>query len=156
MKIHYSSKITKSLDSPAGQAMLYSTGLEEKDFKKAQVGIGSNWYEGNPCNMHLNKLGKKVKISIEKQSMIGFQFTTIGVSDGISMGTSGMQYSLPSRELIADSIETVVSAHHYDGLVVIPGCDKNMPGALIALLRLNRQALLLHGGSASSGYYKGK
>jgi dihydroxy-acid dehydratase len=151
---HYSSKITK--DFPAAQAMLYSTGIEEKDFQKAQVGIVSNWYEGNPCNMHLNKLGKKVKISIEKQSMIGFQFTTIGVSDGISMGTSGMRYSLPSRELIADSIETVVYAHHYDGLVAIPGCDKNMPGVLMALLRLNRPAILLYGGSSSSGYYKGK
>lgn len=153
---HFSSKITKSLDLPAAQAMLYSTGLEEKDFKKAQLGIVSNWYEGNPCNLHLNKLGKKVKISIENQSMIGFQFTTIGVSDGMSMGTSGMRYSLPSRELIADSIETVVYAHHYDGLVAIPGCDKNMPGAVMAMLRLNRPAILVYGGSSSSVSYKGK
>lgn len=153
---NFSRKITEEPNLPASHAMLYATGLKETDFCKAQIGIVSNWYEGNPCNMHLNQLGKKIKSSIINKNLIGFQFTTIGVSDGITMGTSGMRYSLPSRELIADSIETVVDSHHYDGVIAIPGCDKNLPGVMIALLRLNRPSIIVYGGSISSGYYNGK
>lgn len=153
---NFSKKITKESDLPAAHAMLYATGMKDSDFCKAQIGIVSNWYDGNPCNMHLNKMGKIIKNSVIKKNLIGFQFTTIGVSDGITMGTSGMRYSLPSRELIADSIETVVDSHHYDGVIAIPGCDKNIPGVLIALLRLNRPSIIVYGGSISSGYYNGK
>ncbi|WP_185859967.1 dihydroxy-acid dehydratase [Blattabacterium cuenoti] len=154
---NFSRKITEEPNLPASHAMLYATGLRETDFCKAQIGIVSNWYEGNPCNMHLNQLGKKIKSSIiNDENLIGFQFNTIGVSDGITMGTSGMRYSLPSRELIADSIETVVDSHHYDGVIAIPGCDKNMPGVMMALLRLNRPSIIVYGGSISSGYYNGK
>ncbi|WP_185881970.1 dihydroxy-acid dehydratase [Blattabacterium cuenoti] len=154
---NFSRKITEEPNLPASHAMLYATGLRDTDFCKAQIGIVSNWYEGNPCNMHLNQLGKKIKYSIiNDENLIGFQFTTIGVSDGITMGTYGMRYSLPSRELIADSIETVVDSHHYDGVIAIPGCDKNMPGVMIALLRLNRPSIIVYGGSISSGYYNGK
>ncbi|AGD98427.1 dihydroxy-acid dehydratase [Blattabacterium sp. (Blatta orientalis) str. Tarazona] len=153
---NFSRKITEEPNLPASHAMLYATGLKETDFCKAQIGIVSNWYEGNPCNMHLNQLGKKIKSSIINKNLIGFQFTTIGVSDGITMGTSGMRYSLPSRELIADSIETVVDSHHYDGVIAIPGCDKNLPGVMMALLRLNRPSIIVYGGSISSGCYNGK
>ncbi|WP_185878515.1 dihydroxy-acid dehydratase [Blattabacterium cuenoti] len=153
---NFSRKITEEPNLPASHAMLYATGLKETDFCKAQIGIVSNWYEGNPCNMHLNQLGKKIKYSIINKNLIGFQFTTIGVSDGITMGTYGMRYSLPSRELIADSIETVVDSHHYDGVIAIPGCDKNLPGVMMALLRLNRPSIIVYGGSISSGYYNGK
>ncbi|WP_185852847.1 dihydroxy-acid dehydratase [Blattabacterium cuenoti] len=153
---NFSRKITEEPNLPASHAMLYATGLKETDFCKAQIGIVSNWYEGNPCNMHLNQLGKKIKSSIINKNLIGFQFTTIGVSDGITMGTYGMRYSLPSRELIADSIETVVDSHHYDGVIAIPGCDKNLPGVMMALLRLNRPSIIVYGGSISSGYYNGK
>lgn len=152
----FSKKITKESNLPAAHAMLYATGMKESDFCKAQIGIVSNWYEGNPCNMHLDKLAKKIKSSVITKNLIGFQFTTIGVSDGITMGTSGMRYSLPSRELIADSIETVVDSHHYDGVIAIPGCDKNIPGVMIALLRLNRPSIIVYGGSISSGYYNGE
>ncbi|ACX83718.1 Dihydroxy-acid dehydratase [Blattabacterium sp. (Periplaneta americana) str. BPLAN] len=153
---NFSRKITEEPNLPASHAMLYATGLKETDFCKAQIGIVSNWYEGNPCNMHLNQLGKKIKSSIINKNLIGFQFTTIGVSDGITMGTYGMRYSLPSRELIADSIETVVDSHHYDGVIAIPGCDKNLPGVMMALLRLNRPSIIVYGGSISSGYYNEK
>ncbi|WP_185873915.1 dihydroxy-acid dehydratase [Blattabacterium cuenoti] len=154
---NFSKKITEEINLPAAHAMLYATGLKESDFKKAQIGIISNWYEGNPCNMHLNKLGKIVKNSIKKKkNLIGFQINTIGVSDGITMGTLGMRYSLPSRELIADSIETVIDSHHYDGVIAIPGCDKNIPGVMMALLRLNRPSIIVYGGSISSGFYNGK
>ncbi|WP_185859388.1 dihydroxy-acid dehydratase [Blattabacterium cuenoti] len=153
---NFSKKITEEPNLPAAHAMLYATGMKESDFCKAQIGIVSNWYEGNPCNMHLDKLAKKIKSSVITKNLVGFQFTTIGVSDGITMGTSGMRYSLPSRELIADSIETVVDSHHYDGIIAIPGCDKNMPGVMIALLRLNRPSIIVYGGSISSGYYNGQ
>ncbi|XMD33666.1 MAG: dihydroxy-acid dehydratase [Candidatus Karelsulcia muelleri] len=152
----FSIKLTKNNTLPAAQAMLYATGLKEDDFNKAQVGIVSNWYEGNPCNMHLNILSKKIKLSVKRNGMVGFQFNTIGISDGMSMGTSGMRYSLPSRELIADSIESVVKAQHYDGLIGIPGCDKNIPGIVMAMLRINRPSILVYGGSISSGSYNGK
>ncbi|WP_185856170.1 dihydroxy-acid dehydratase [Blattabacterium cuenoti] len=153
----FSRKITNNPNLPAAHAMLYATGMRESDFCKAQIGIVSNWYEGNPCNMHLDILGKKIKLSvINQKNLIGFQFTTIGVSDGITMGTPGMRFSLPSRELIADSIETVVEAHHYDGVIAIPGCDKNMPGVMISLLRLNRPSIIVYGGSISSGFYNEK
>ncbi|WP_259288498.1 dihydroxy-acid dehydratase [Candidatus Karelsulcia muelleri] len=152
----FSIKLTKNNTLPAAQAMLYATGLKEYDFNKAQVGIVSNWYEGNPCNMHLHIISNNIKSSIKKNGMVGFKFNTIGISDGMSMGTSGMRYSLPSRELIADSIESVVKTHHYDGLIGIPGCDKNIPGIVMAMLRLNRPSILVYGGSISSGYYNGK
>ncbi|YCJ94988.1 MAG: dihydroxy-acid dehydratase [Candidatus Karelsulcia muelleri] len=152
----FSIKLTKNNTLPAAQAMLYATGLKEDDFNKAQVGIVSNWYEGNPCNMHLNILSKKIKLSVKINGIVGFQFNTIGISDGMSMGTSGMRYSLPSRELIADSIESVVKAQHYDGLIGIPGCDKNIPGIVMAMLRINRPSILVYGGSISSGSYNGK
>ncbi|WP_185851645.1 dihydroxy-acid dehydratase [Blattabacterium cuenoti] len=154
---NFSRKITKNSNLPAAHAMLYATGMKESDFCKAQIGIVSNWYDGNPCNMHLDMLGKKIKSSIINQKdLIGFQFTTIGVSDGITMGTPGMRFSLPSRELIADSIETVVEAHHYDGVIAIPGCDKNIPGVMISLIRLNRPSIIVYGGSISSGFYNKK
>ncbi|MFV0531572.1 MAG: dihydroxy-acid dehydratase [Flavobacteriales bacterium] len=149
----YSSKITQDDTLPAAQSMLHAVGLTEEDLKKPQVGIVSNWYEGNPCNMHLDDLGKKVKKSVQEKDLIGFQFTTIGVSDGMSMGTAGMRYSLPSREIIADSIEALTGAQHYDAVVAIPGCDKNMPGCLMALLRLNRPSLIIYGGTIQSGCY---
>ncbi len=152
----YSSKITQDDTLPAAQSMLHAVGLTEEDFKKPQVGIVSNWYEGNPCNMHLDELGKKVKKSVQEKELIGFQFTTIGVSDGMSMGTSGMRYSLPSREIIADSIEALTGAQHYDAVVAIPGCDKNMPGCLMALMRLNRPSLVIYGGTIKSGCYNDK
>lgn len=152
----FSIKLTKNKTLPAAQAMLYATGLKEYDFNQAQVGIVSNWYEGNPCNMHLHIISNNIKSSIKKTGMVGFKFNTIGISDGMSMGTSGMRYSLPSRELIADSIESVVKTQHYDGLIGIPGCDKNIPGIVMAMLRINRPSILVYGGSISSGYYNGK
>lgn len=151
----FSKNVTQNDSLPAARAMLYATGLKEDDLHKAQVGIVSNWYEGNPCNMHLRALGDSIKKSVKKQEFVAFQFSTIGVSDGISMGTDGMRYSLPSRELIADSIESVVNAQHYDAVVAIPGCDKNMPGVLMALLRINRPSLIVYGGSIASGSFWG-
>ena len=133
--------------------MLYATGLREEDMAKPQVGISSMWFEGNPCNMHLLDLGKKVKEGVEAAGMVGLRFNTIGVSDGISMGTDGMSYSLQSRDLIADSIETVTVAQWYDANVSIPGCDKNMPGCLIAMGRLNRPSLMIYGGTIRAGHY---
>ena len=150
----YSSRITQPKSQGASQAMLYGTGLQEDDMDKAQVGIASVWFEGNTCNMHLNHLAAKVKEGVEAAAMIGMRFNTIGVSDGISMGTEGMSYSLQSRDLIADSIETVMSAQWYDANISIPGCDKNMPGCMIAMGRLNRPALMIYGGTIRAGQHE--
>src|ERR1700722_16360800 len=147
----YSAQITQSLSQGASQAMLYGTGLTEVDLHKAQVGIASVWYEGNTCNMHLLDLAQGVKAGVNHANLVGMRFNTIGVSDGISMGTDGMSFSLQSRDLIADSIETVMSAHWYDALIAIPGCDKNMPGCLIAMARLNRPSLMVYGGTIRAG-----
>ena len=136
--------------------MLYGTGLTPADLQKAQVGICSMWWEGNTCNMHLDKLAGYVKEGVQAAGLVGLRFNTIGVSDGISMGTEGMSYSLPSRDLIADSIETVVSAQWYDAVVTIPGCDKNMPGSVMAMLRLNRPALMVYGGTIKPGFAQGQ
>lgn len=135
--------------------MLYATGLKPEDMSKAQVGIASVWFEGNPCNMHLLDLGGAVKKSVQAQGLVGMRFNTVGVSDGISMGTDGMSYSLQSRDLIADSIETIMGGQWYDGLIAIPGCDKNMPGCLIAMGRLNRPALMIYGGTIRAGKWNG-
>ncbi len=147
----YSSRITQPASQGASQAMLMATGLSWKDMDKPQVGICSVWYEGNPCNMHLAKLGDKVKEGVEAAGCVGMRFNTIGVSDGISMGTDGMSFSLQSRDLIADSIETVMGAQWYDALVAIPGCDKNMPGCVMAMARLNRPAIMIYGGTIRAG-----
>lgn len=152
----YSKRITQDETLPGAQAMLYGVGLTEADMQKAQVGIVSTGWEGNPCNMHLNGLASQVKQGVADAGLIGLVFHTIGVSDGMSMGTSGMRFSLPSRDIIADSIETVVSAQWYDALVAVVGCDKNMPGAMMAMGRLNRPAILVYGGTISPGHYKGK
>jgi len=152
----YSKRVTQDSSQPAAQAMLYGVGLTEEDLKKPQIGIASTGYDGNTCNMHLNNLAAKIKFHINQKELVGLMFHAIGVSDGISMGTSGMNYSLPSRDVIADSIEIVMNAQSYDGLVTVVGCDKNMPGALIAMLRLNRPSLLVYGGTIASGNYKGK
>jgi dihydroxy-acid dehydratase len=150
----YSSRITGPKSQGASQAMLYGTGMSETDMEKAQVGISSVWFEGNTCNMHLNDLALKVKQGVEASGMVGLRFNTIGVSDGISMGTEGMSYSLQSRDLIADSIETVMSAQWYDANISIPGCDKNMPGCIIAMGRLNRPALMIYGGTIRAGHHE--
>lgn len=147
----FSSQITQPASQGASQAMLYGTGLTEADMDKPQIGIGSMWYEGNTCNMHLNDLSAWVKEGMAAADLVGMRFNTIGVSDGISMGNDGMSYSLQSREIIADSIETTMAAHWYDALVAIPGCDKNMPGCLIAMGRLNRPALMIYGGTIRAG-----
>jgi dihydroxy-acid dehydratase len=152
----YSKVLTQDESQPASQAMLYGVGLTEDDMKKAQVGIVSTWYEGNTCNMHLNGLSKWVKEGVKNSGLVGLQFNTIGVSDGISNGTEGMRYSLVSREIIADSIEAVTGAHYYDGLVTIAGCDKNMPGSVMAMIRLNRPSIMVYGGTIAGGHYKGK
>lgn len=150
----YSKVITQDPNQPAAQAMLHAIGLTDEDLKKPQVGIVSTGFEGNPCNMHLNDLAAIVKQGTLEEDLIGLIFNTIGVSDGISMGTPGMRYSLPSRDLIADSIETVVNAQAYDGLAAVVGCDKNMPGAMIAIGRLNRPSILVYGGTIAPGCYK--
>lgn len=152
----YSKNITQDPTQPAAQAMLHAVGLTNADFKKAQVGIVSTGFEGNPCNMHLNGLASEIKKGVDKSDLKGLIFHTIGVSDGISMGTPGMRYSLPSRDIISDSIETVMNAQHYDGLVAVVGCDKNMPGAMIAMGRLNRPAILVYGGTIAAGEHKGR
>ena len=152
----YSRIVTKDDSQPAAQAMLHAIGLSEEDFDKPFIGVASTGYEGNPCNMHLNDLSVKIRESIVNSNYVGLIFNTIGVSDGISMGTLGMRYSLPSRDIIADSMETVVQAMSYDGLVTVVGCDKNMPGALMAMLRLNRPSLLVYGGTIDSGCYNNK
>ncbi|MBI1344832.1 dihydroxy-acid dehydratase [bacterium] len=146
-----SSRITQPRSQGASQAMLYGTGMTPEDMNKAQVGIASVWYDGNTCNMHLNELASQVKQGVVAAGMVGMRFNTIGVSDGISMGTDGMSYSLQSRDLIADSIETVMSAQWYDALVALPGCDKNMPGCLMAMGRLNRPAIMVYGGTIKAG-----
>ncbi|KAL2219682.1 putative dihydroxy acid dehydratase Ilv3 [Thermoascus aurantiacus ATCC 26904] len=143
--------ITQPISQGASQAMLYATGLKEEDMNKAQVGIASVWYNGNPCNMHLLDLSNKVREGVQRAGLVGFQFNTIGVSDGISMGTSGMRYSLQSRDLIADSIETVMGGQWYDANISIPGCDKNMPGVLMAMGRVNRPSLMVYGGTIMPG-----
>ena len=152
----YSKTITQDVTQPAAQAMLYGIGLTEEDLKKAQIGIVSMGYEGNTCNMHLNDLAKDVKKGVWDADLVGLIFNTIGVSDGISNGTDGMRFSLVSRDVIADSIETVMGAQWYDGLIAIPGCDKNMPGALIAMGRVNRPSIMVYGGTINSGRWKGE
>ncbi|MHB1529163.1 MAG: dihydroxy-acid dehydratase [Acidiferrobacteraceae bacterium] len=152
----FSATITEPKSQGASQAMLYGTGLTEADMGKPQIGIASVWYEGNTCNMHLLDLAQQVKEGVIGAGMVGFRFNTIGVSDGISMGTDGMSYSLQSREIIADSIETVMSAQWYDGNVSIPGCDKNMPGCLMAMARVNRPALMVYGGTIRPGHLNGR
>ena len=152
----YSKTVTQDESQPAAQAMLYGIGLSDEDMQKAQVGIVSTGYEGNTCNMHLNDLAKDVKAGVQTEDLVGLIFNTIGVSDGISNGTDGMRYSLVSRDVIADSIETVVSAQWYDAVLAVVGCDKNMPGSVIAMGRLNRPAIMIYGGTIHSGKWKGE
>ena len=152
----FSQRITQPKSQGASQAMLYATGMKPEDMQKAQVGICSVWYDGNSCNMHLNKLADAVKEGVQAQNLIGMRFNTVGVSDGISMGTDGMSFSLQSRDLIADSIETIMGGQWYDGLVALPGCDKNMPGCLMAMGRLNRPALMVYGGTIRPGKWNGE
>ena len=147
----FSRRVTQPKSQGASQAMLYGTGMTEEDMDKPQIGIGSVWYEGNTCNMHLNNLAEKVSEGVKADGMVSMRFNTIGVSDGISMGTEGMSYSLQSRDLIADSIETIMAAQWYDALVALPGCDKNMPGCLMAMGRLNRPAIMIYGGTIKPG-----
>jgi dihydroxy-acid dehydratase len=149
----YSSRITQPPAQGASQAMLYATGLNESDMQKAQVGIGSVWYEGNPCNQHLLDLSLKVREGVQAAGMVPMRFNTIGVSDGISMGTEGMSFSLQSRDLIADSMETIMGGQWYDGLIALPGCDKNMPGCVIAMGRLNRPSIMIYGGTIRAGHF---
>lgn len=152
----YSKTITQDPTQPAAQAMLYGIGLTDADLKKAQVGVVSMGYDGNTCNMHLNDLAKTIKKGVWDNDLVGLIFNTIGVSDGISNGTDGMRFSLVSRDIIADSIEAVCGAHYYDGLIAVPGCDKNMPGSIIAMGRLNRPAIMVYGGTIAPGHYKGQ
>lgn len=152
----YSKTLTQDPTQPAAQAMLYGIGFTDDDLRKAQVGVASMGYDGNPCNMHLNDLAKLVKQGIWEEDLVGLIFNTIGVSDGMSMGTEGMRYSLVSRDVIADSIEAVCGAQYYDGLITLPGCDKNMPGSLMAMGRLNRPSIMVYGGTIKPGHYKGE
>src|SRR6188472_3585208 len=152
----FSSRITQPKSQGASQAMLYGAGLTREDMNKAQVGIASVWYEGNTCNMHLNDLSAKVKEGVQAAGLVGLRFNTIGVSDGISMGTEGMGYSLQSRDLIADSIETVMGAQWYDANISIPGCDKNMPGCVMGMAGVNRPSLMIYGGTVRPGSFEGK
>lgn len=152
----YSKTITQDPTQPAAQAQLYALGLTEEDLNKAQVGVASMGFDGNPCNMHLNDLAKLVKEGVWNSGLVGLIFNTIGVSDGMSNGTDGMRYSLVSREVIADSIETICGAQYYDALITIPGCDKNMPGSLMAMARLNRPSIMVYGGTIAPGKYKGQ
>jgi len=152
----YSKTLTQDPTQPAAQAMLYGIGLTDDDLKKAQVGVASMGYDGNTCNMHLNDLAKIVKEGVWDNDLVGLIFNTIGVSDGMSNGTDGMRYSLVSRDIIADSIEAVCGAQYYDGLIALPGCDKNMPGSLIAMGRLNRPSIMVYGGTIAPGHYKGQ
>jgi len=153
----YSKTLTQDETQPGAQAMFYAIGFKDEDFKKAQVGIASMGWDGNPCNMHLNDLATQVKTSVNNiEGLLGLRFYTIGVSDGISMGTDGMRYSLVSRDLIADSIETNAGAQYYDALITIPGCDKNMPGSIMAMGRLNRPSIMLYGGTIAPGHYHGQ
>jgi dihydroxy-acid dehydratase len=152
----YSKTITQDPTQPAAQAMLYGIGLTDLQLKQPFVGIASMGYDGNTCNMHLNHLASLIKSEVNKDEMVGLIFNTIGISDGITNGTDGMRYSLVSREIIADSIESVVSGHYYDGLIAIPGCDKNMPGSIIAMGRVNRPSIMVYGGTIAPGKYQGK
>src|SRR6195952_3119392 len=152
----YSKTLTQDPTQPAAQAMLYGIGLTDEDMQKAQVGVASMGYDGNTCNMHLNDLAKFVKQGIWDEDLVGLIFNTIGVSDGMSNGTEGMRYSLVSRDVIADSIEAVCGAQYYDGLIALPGCDKNMPGSVIAMGRLNRPSIMVYGGTIKPGHYKGE
>jgi dihydroxy-acid dehydratase len=152
----YSKVLTQDETQPAAQAMLYGIGLTEDDLKKPQIGVCSMGYDGNTCNMHLNDLAKDVKKGVWQNDMVGLIFNTIGISDGISNGTDGMRYSLVSRDLIADSIEAVCGGFYYDGLIALPGCDKNMPGAVMAMGRLNRPSIMVYGGTIAAGHYKGE
>lgn len=149
----YSRIITSRKDNSAAQAMLYALGLSKKDLEKPQIGIGSMWFDGNPCNSKLDILSKRTKQSIDNKDFLGMRFNTIGVSDGMSMGTKGMRYSLPSRELITDSIESIMTAQHYDSLICLPGCDKNLPASAMALARLNRPGFIIYGGSMKPSFY---
>ena len=151
----YSARVTQEKSQGASQAMLYGTGMTEKDMAKPQVGIASVWFEGNTCNMHLLDLAARVKEGVEAQDLVGMRFNTVGVSDAISMGTEGMSFSLQSRDLIADSIETIMCAQWYDANISIPGCDKNMPGCIMAMGRLNRPSLMVYGGTIKPGYHHG-
>jgi dihydroxy-acid dehydratase len=152
----FSRTLTQEIENPAAKAMLYGVGLSDEDMQKAQIGIASTGYEGNTCNMHLNGLSVHVKKGIQENGMVGLIFHTIGVSDGMTNGNDGMSYSLPSRDIIADSIEDVVAAQWYDGVIAVVGCDKNMPGAMMAIARLNRPAMLVYGGTIRTGEYKGQ
>ncbi len=152
----FSRTLTQEIENPAAKAMLYGVGLTDEDMQKAQIGIASTGYEGNTCNMHLNGLSVHVKKGIQENGMVGLIFHTIGVSDGMTNGNDGMSYSLPSRDIIADSIEDVVAAQWYDGVIAVVGCDKNMPGAMMAIARLNRPAMLVYGGTIRTGEYKGQ
>lgn len=152
----YSKILTQDETQPAAKAMLYAVGLSDQDMQKPQIGIASTGFDGNPCNMHLNHIAAEIKEKVNQSGQVGLVFNTIGVSDGISMGTPGMRYSLPSRDIIADSIEVVMNAQAYDGLIAVVGCDKNMPGAIMAMLRLNRPAIMVYGGTIASGKYKGR
>jgi len=152
----YSATLTQEVSNPAAQAMMYGIGLTEEDLSKPQIGIASTGYDGNPCNIHLNGLAAYVKKGVNENGMVGLVFNTIGVSDGMTNGNDGMSYSLPSRDIIADSIETVVHAQWYDGVIAVVGCDKNMPGAMMAIGRLNRPAIIVYGGTIRSGSYKGQ
>ncbi|MCH4828413.1 dihydroxy-acid dehydratase [Flavobacterium covae] len=152
----YSKKITQDPTQPAAQAMLYGIGLNEEQLKQPFIGIASMGYDGNTCNMHLNHLSSYIKASVKEQNMVGLIFNTIGISDGITNGTKGMRYSLVSREIIADSIESVIAGHYYDAVIAVPGCDKNMPGAVIAMGRLNRPSIMVYGGTIAPGKYQGK
>src|ERR1700740_2894951 len=152
----YSKHLTCDPTQPAAQAMLYGIGLTDEDMKKAQGGVASMGYDGNTCNMHLNDLAKLVKEGVWDESLVGFIFNTIGVSDGMSNGTEGMRYSLVSRDVIADSIEAVVGAQYYDGVITLPGCDKNMPGSIMSMGRLNRPSIMVYGGTIKPGHWKGE
>src|SRR6202012_2533827 len=152
----YSKTLTQDPTQPAAQSMLYGIGLTDDDLKKAQIGIASMGYDGNTCNMHLNDLAKIVKEGVWAEDLVGLIFNTIGVSDGMSNGTEGMRYSLVSRDVIADSIEAVVGAQYYDGVITLPGCDKNMPGSIMAMGRLNRPSIMVYGGTIKPGHWKGE
>ncbi|MDX1494748.1 MAG: dihydroxy-acid dehydratase, partial [Longimicrobiales bacterium] len=152
----HSARITQEPSRAAARAMLHATGLTREDMDRPQVGIASMWWEGNPCNMHLLDLAEQIALGARDEDLVPMRFNTVGVSDGISMGTPGMSFSLPSRDLIADSIETVVSAQFYDGLVTVPGCDKNMPGSLMAMARLDRPGLMVYGGTIAPGKLDGE
>src|SRR5690606_32719983 len=152
----YSKVLTRDKTQPAAQAMLYGIGLTEEDMQKAQVGIASMGYDGNTCNMHLNDLAQEVKKGVWQNELVGLIFNTIGVSDGMSNGTDGMRYSLVSRDIIADSIEAICGGQYYDALIAIPGCDKNMPGSVMAMGRLNRPSIMVYGGTIAPGHYKGQ